>query len=77
MERYHHFLALDLAGGRGDRRGVAIGIPTAHFIATRAVDVRLIWVFLITIPYWMHLLVRTVPMTFLLRDQGPLNGFLL
>ena len=38
---------------------------------------RPIWVFLITIPYWVNLLIRTVSMKFLLRDQGPLNDFLI
>ena len=33
--------------------------------------------FLITIPYWVNLLIRTVSMKFLLRDQGPLNDFLM
>ncbi len=56
---------------------LAIGFPTAYFIATRPVKVRPIWVFLITIPYWVNLLIRTVSMKFLLRDQGPLNEFLL
>ena len=54
-----------------------IGFPTAYFIATRPVHTRAIWVFLITIPYWVNLLIRTVSMKFLLRDQGPLNDFLL
>ena len=53
-----------------------IGFPTAYFIATRDPKVRAIWVFLITIPYWVNLLIRTVSMKFLLRDNGPLNGFL-
>lgn len=56
---------------------LVIGFPTAYFIATRAENVRPIWVFLITIPYWVNLLIRTVSMKFLLRDEGPLNGFLL
>ena len=53
-----------------------IGFPTAYFIATRPARVRPIWVFLITIPYWVNLLIRTVSMKFLLRDQGPLNDLL-
>lgn len=53
-----------------------IGFPTAYFIATRDPKVRAIWVFLITIPYWVNLLIRTVSMKFLLRDNGPLNSFL-
>ena len=54
-----------------------IGFPTAYFIATRSEKMRPIWVFLITIPYWVNLLIRTVSMKFLLRDNGPLNDFLL
>ncbi|WP_264214167.1 ABC transporter permease [Leisingera thetidis] len=54
-----------------------IGFPTAYFIATRPENVRPLWVFLITIPYWVNLLIRTVSMKFLLRDQGPLNDFLI
>ncbi|MBO9451966.1 ABC transporter permease [Tropicibacter sp. R16_0] len=56
---------------------LVIGFPTAYFIATRSENMRPIWVFLITIPYWVNLLIRTVSMKFLLRDQGPLNDFLL
>lgn len=54
-----------------------IGFPTAYFIATRPPHLRAIWVFLITIPYWVNLLIRTVSMKFLIRDTGPLNEFLL
>ncbi|WP_306116815.1 MULTISPECIES: ABC transporter permease [unclassified Roseovarius] len=56
---------------------LVIGFPTAYFIATRPEKVRPIWVFLITIPYWVNLLIRTVSMKFMLRDQGPLNDFLI
>ncbi|MBX2832482.1 MAG: ABC transporter permease [Rhodospirillales bacterium] len=54
-----------------------IGFPTAWFIATRDPKSRSIWLFLITIPYWVNLLIRTVSMKFLIRDTGPLNEFLL
>jgi len=54
-----------------------IGFPTAYFIATRPEQTRSIWLFLITVPYWVNLLVRTVSMKFLLRDNGPLNEGLL
>ena len=56
---------------------LVIGFPTAYFIATRPVGSRAIWVFLVTIPYWVNLLIRTVSMKFLLRDQGPLNETLI
>jgi spermidine/putrescine transport system permease protein len=50
-----------------------IGFPTAWFIATRPAQSRGIWLFLITIPYWVNLLIRTVSLKFLIRDNGPLN----
>ncbi|WP_083099788.1 ABC transporter permease [Pseudophaeobacter leonis] len=56
---------------------LAIGFPTAYFIATRPQKARPMWVFLITIPYWVNLLIRTVSMKFMLRDTGPLNDFLM
>jgi spermidine/putrescine transport system permease protein len=54
-----------------------IGFPTAYFIATRPERTRTIWLFAITIPYWVNLLIRTVAMLFLVRDQGPINAFLM
>lgn len=54
-----------------------IGFPTAWFIATRNPKHRALWVFLITVPYWVNLLIRTVSLRFLLRDQGPFNEMLL
>jgi len=54
-----------------------IGFPTAYFIATRPEETRSIWLFLITVPYWVNLLIRTVSMKFLIRDNGPMNEALL
>ncbi len=54
-----------------------IGFPTAWFIATRAGKNRSVWLFLITIPYWVNLLIRTISMKFLIRDTGPLNEWLI
>ena len=54
-----------------------IGFPTAYFIATRPLNTRAFWVFLITVPYWVNLLIRTVSMKFLIRDNGPFNTWLL
>lgn len=54
-----------------------IGFPTAWFIATRDAKTRSVWLFLVTVPYWVNLLIRTVSMKFLIRDTGPLNEFLL
>jgi spermidine/putrescine transport system permease protein len=54
-----------------------IGFPTAFFIATRANNSKIIWLFLVTVPYWVNLLIRTVSMKFLIRETGPLNELLL
>jgi len=54
-----------------------IGFPTAYFIATRPPSSRAIWLFMITVPYWVNLLIRTVSMKFLIRDTGPLNHWLM
>lgn len=54
-----------------------IGFPTAYFIATRPARQRNVWILLITVPYWVNLLIRTISMLFLIRDEGPLNHALL
>lgn len=54
-----------------------IGFPTAFFIATRPASSRSFWLFLVTVPYWVNLLIRTVSMKFLIRDTGPINELLL
>lgn len=56
---------------------LVIGFPTAWFIATRPEKRRPVWLFLITIPYWVNLLIRTVSLRFILRDQGPMNDALI
>ncbi len=55
---------------------LAIGFPTAYFIATRPPEQRMFWVFLITVPYWVNLLIRTLALLFIIRDQGPINAAL-
>jgi len=56
---------------------LVIGFPTAYFIATRPQKTQSLWLFAITIPYWVNLLIRTVSMLFIIRDQGPINEFLM
>lgn len=51
-----------------------IGFPTAYFIVTRPNNQKTFWLFLITVPYWVNLLVRTVALLFVLRDDGPVNA---
>jgi len=54
-----------------------IGFPTAYFMATSSPQSRSMLLFLVTIPYWVNLLIRTVSMKFLIRDTGPINEWLL
>ncbi|MEM9960546.1 MAG: ABC transporter permease [Pseudomonadota bacterium] len=56
---------------------LVVGFPTAWFIATRSPRSRPLWLFLVTIPYWVNLLIRTVSMKFLIRDTGPVNEWLI
>jgi spermidine/putrescine transport system permease protein len=55
----------------------AVGFPTAWFIATRPPTQRAIWLFLITIPFWTNLLIRTFAINELIRNEGIVNGVLL
>ena len=50
-----------------------VGFPTAYFIATQPPARRNVWLFLITIPFWTNLLIRTYAMLLILRDQGVVN----
>jgi spermidine/putrescine transport system permease protein len=54
-----------------------IGFPTAWFIATRPAEKRALWLFLITIPFWTNLLIRTFAIMEVIRNQGLLNSFLM
>ncbi|WP_136621266.1 MULTISPECIES: ABC transporter permease [Mesorhizobium] len=53
-----------------------LGFPTAYFIATRPDHRRDIWLFLITIPFWTNLLIRTFAMQEVLRNDGIINSAL-
>jgi spermidine/putrescine transport system permease protein len=54
-----------------------VGFPTAWFIATRPPRERALWLFLITIPFWTNLLVRTFAINEIIRKEGLLNTILL
>ncbi len=54
-----------------------IGFPAAYFMATRPPAQRNLWVLLITIPFWSNLLVRTLAIMFIIRDEGLLNNTLI
>jgi len=54
-----------------------VGFPTAWFIATRPPRARAAWLFLITIPFWTNLLIRTFAINEIIRNEGLLNRILL
>jgi spermidine/putrescine transport system permease protein len=54
-----------------------VGFPTAWFIATRPPSQRSLWLFLITIPFWTNLLIRTFAISEVIRNEGLLNTLLL
>ncbi|WP_457941104.1 ABC transporter permease [Mesorhizobium sp. 10J20-29] len=50
-----------------------LGFPTAYFIATKPPGQRNTWLFLITLPFWTNLLIRTYAMLLIIRDEGLIN----
>jgi spermidine/putrescine transport system permease protein len=56
---------------------LVIGFPTAYFIATRSEKSRDLWLFLITIPFWTNLLIRTFAVLQIIRNEGIINTVLL
>ncbi len=54
----------------------AVGFPTAWFIATRPQKSRALWLFLITIPFWTNLLIRTYAINEVIRNEGLMNTVL-
>ncbi|MDP4033350.1 MAG: ABC transporter permease [Pseudorhodobacter sp.] len=55
----------------------AVGFPTAWFIATRPPTQRAMWLFLITIPFWTNLLIRTFAINEVIRNEGLMNTVLI
>lgn len=53
-----------------------LGFPTAYFIATRPERTRQLWLFLITIPFWTNLLIRTFAIQEVIRNEGVINTLL-
>ncbi len=54
-----------------------LGFPTAYFMATRSEKTRDLWLFLITIPFWTNLLIRTFAVLQIIRNEGIINTILL
>jgi spermidine/putrescine transport system permease protein len=54
-----------------------LAVPIAMWIATRPAEKRTMLIFLVTIPFWTSLLIRTYAFVIILNDNGPINGSLL
>ena len=56
---------------------LVLGFPTAYFMATRSEKTRDLWLFLITIPFWTNLLIRTFAVLQIIRNEGIVNTLLI
>lgn len=54
-----------------------IGYPLAYFIASQPPTTRPRWLFLVIVPFWTSMLIRTYGWKFLLRSDGVFNWILL
>lgn len=53
-----------------------IGFPFAYFLATRTSRFRTLLFFLVIVPFWTSLLIRTYAWVLILNEGGPLSSFL-
>jgi spermidine/putrescine transport system permease protein len=53
-----------------------LSIPVAMWIATRAAHRRTLLVALVTLPFWISILIRTYGMRQIIADEGPIGKFL-
>jgi spermidine/putrescine transport system permease protein len=55
---------------------LALSIPVAMWIATRDAKKRNLLVALVTLPFWISILIRTYGMRQIIADEGPIGRFL-
>lgn len=53
-----------------------LSVPVAMWIATRAAHRRTLLVALVTLPFWISILIRTYGMRQIIADEGPIGKFL-
>ena len=70
------YLRTFLLAGFTTVASLIVGFPTAYFMATRPPSQRNFWVFLITLPFWTNLLIRTYAIQLIIRDEGLVNDLL-
>ncbi len=54
-----------------------VGFPTAYYISTQTPKRRDLLVFMITIPFWTNILIRTFAMQQVIRNEGVVNTVLM
>jgi spermidine/putrescine transport system permease protein len=54
-----------------------VGFPTAYYISTQSEKRRELLVFMITIPFWTNILIRTFAMQQVIRNEGVVNSLLM
>ncbi|HYF91282.1 MAG TPA: ABC transporter permease [Symbiobacteriaceae bacterium] len=56
---------------------LVVGYPLAYFIAAQPPERRTRWLFLVIVPFWTSMLIRTYGWIFLLRGNGLINTLLM
>lgn len=70
LQIYARSIGLALVATLG---ALILGFPTAYFIASKPREQRNLWLFLITLPFWTNLLIRTYAILLIIRDEGIIN----
>ncbi len=73
LEIYKNTLLLALTG---TALCLLIGFPFAYFLATRAGEHKTILFFLVIVPFWTSILIRTYSWALILNEHGPLASLL-
>ena len=73
IEIYRNTFVMALTGTLGC---LLIGYPFAYFLATRAGKHKTLLFFLVIVPFWTSLLIRTYAWLLILGEQGPLSDLL-
>ena len=73
LEIYRNTFVMALTGTIGC---LLIGYPFAYFLATRAGKHKTLLFFLVIVPFWTSLLIRTYAWLLILSEQGPLSDLL-
>lgn len=73
LEIYRNTFVMAFTGTIGC---LLIGYPFAYFLATRAGKHKTLLFFLVIVPFWTSLLIRTYAWLLILSEQGPLSDLL-